>query len=422
MTAFEEFERDLRDALTRLYDPAYEPTQFLWAATGCDPQHGPEQVQAAIIQAIGELEPGPSVPTGARIRRLYEVLRCRYLQKLTQEETARRLAITPRHLRREQQQAVRTLAQHLWKWVQTERPTPEGREGAALEPESDLGAERADWQSQVKLEVASLQRSAPGSVADVSIVIHRVCELAQALASKHGVTMKLGSLPPTLTATIHPSALDQVLLSALTGLVREMSGGEISFCARREGGFIIVDMACAPSTLTGLPNDYLVRELLRAEGGSMEFARDGDGIVLRVTLPALRIAKVLVVDDNADLVHFYRRYTTNTRYEIIHLTGGERVLDEIEASSPDIIVLDVMLPDIDGWELLTHIREHPKGRSIPVIVCSVVREEELAQSLGAASYVAKPVRRQQFLEALDRVLSQVAATETRAHASNAIAC
>jgi len=274
----------------------------------------------------------------------------------------------------------------------------------------------------VKLEVASLERSAPGSVADVSIVIHRVAELAQTLASKHGVRIKLGSLPPTLTATIHPSALDQVLLSALMGLVREVSGGEISFCAREEGGFIIADMTCSPSTLTELPNDYLARELLGPEGGSMEFTRDGDGIVLRVTLPALRKARVLVVDDNADLVHFYRRYATSTRYQIVHLTEGERVLEEVEACPPEIIVLDVMLPDIDGWELLTHIHEHPKGRSIPIIVCSVVREEELALSLGAASYVAKPVRRQQFLEALDRALSQAAATETRAHASNATAC
>jgi len=61
------------------------------------------------------------------------------------------------------------------------------------------------------------------------------------------------------------------------------------------------------------------------------------------------------------------------------------------------------LPDIDGWELLTNLREHPATRSLPVIVCSVVREEELALALGAARYVPKPVRRQEFIQALDQV-------------------
>ena len=64
-----------------------------------------------------------------------------------------------------------------------------------------------------------------------------------------------------------------------------------------------------------------------------------------------------------------------------------------------------MLPDMDGWELLAHLYEHPATRAIPIVVCSVIREEELALELGAAVYVPKPVRHGDLLAALDQALA-----------------
>ena len=59
----------------------------------------------------------------------------------------------------------------------------------------------------------------------------------------------------------------------------------------------------------------------------------------------------------------------------------------------------------DGWELLSHLREHPLMGSTPILVCSVVMEEELALALGADLYLPKPVERQPFIAALDRLIS-----------------
>jgi len=64
--------------------------------------------------------------------------------------------------------------------------------------------------------------------------------------------------------------------------------------------------------------------------------------------------------------------------------------------------LDVMLPGIDGWELLGQLREHPQTSCIPVVVCTILPQEPLALALGAAAFLRKPVSREALLSALDR--------------------
>jgi CheY-like chemotaxis protein len=173
--------------------------------------------------------------------------------------------------------------------------------------------------------------------------------------------------------------------------------------AEQVGDQVKITLTGHGQTIGTLPDDALVRELLDMYGGSAELDADANRLSLDIRLPLAARIKVLVVDDNPDLIHFYQRYVQGTRYQIVPLAEGARTLETIEATRPNVIVLDVMLPDIDGWELLTSLREHPATRSLPIIICSVVREEELALALGAARYIAKPVRRQEFVQALDQV-------------------
>ncbi len=113
MTTIEAVEQSLRDSLPHLYSPTYHLPDVLWVVTSTDPQQGTEAIQTVIIYHIDSLKPSPDVPPNARVRRLYDVLSYRYLQGLTQKETAKRLGITDRHLRREQNEAINLLAQRL---------------------------------------------------------------------------------------------------------------------------------------------------------------------------------------------------------------------------------------------------------------------------------------------------------------------
>lgn len=406
MNSFDEFEKRLQESLKHLYDPIHRPSKIVWDVLDCAPQQGVEAIQNALIQAIEEMKPSPEVPSTARSRRIYNLLSYRFVHDLTQEETAERLGISARHLRREQPEAVYALALHLWeaRCLDSLPPSDLRQESEQSEDALSMGIRSPDWQSQLKQDLSSLQKSAPGTVAPVSEIIHSGIVLANVLALKKGVTLKTDSVQPNLVADIHPSAMRQVLIKATRQLVDYMSFGEITFRAWRDKKRIRIDIVGAPVMVAEPPRNDLVREILAALGGSCDIQVATESISFRIAFPSVDHG-IVVVDDNPDMIHLYQRYAMGTRYHI-YASDGAHLFKTVEAHCPSVIVLDVMLPDTDGWDLLAHLSEHPTTRSIPVVVCSVVREEDLALALGAAGYLSKPVQRHDFIRALERVLDQ----------------
>jgi CheY-like chemotaxis protein/AraC-like DNA-binding protein len=436
MVTFADFEKQLHDALVHLYDPLYQPPDEFFALLRAStvaqsvvsknpPPERAKSFQQILLAAIESLRPDADVPARARSRRIYELLASRYVQELTQEETAERLGITPRHLRREQQQAVLVLAQQLWAEVAPAQPNANLVAASPIDPwlesaaardsitpdgvPSESGDERemeigAAWRTQVQQEVAALQQNDPNTVAEIAPILAHVQMLERRLAESRGVTIGVEPIQEaghaSLAAQMHPSLLRQMVIIAVQKLLACMNGGEIRCRARRRGAVIEIIIEGEPIAGETVDSEFL-RETLATLGGALQIRRTASGQGFYISVPYQVPVNVLVVDDNHDLVHFYRRYTERTRYSIHHVGQGQEVFAQVIAAPPDVIVLDVMLPDMDGWEVLTRLRESPDTSQIPVIICSVIRQKELALALGAALYLPKPVRRQEFLRALD---------------------
>jgi len=295
-------------------------------------------------------------------------------------------------LRREQHDAVRVLAAHLLR-----RQSPAVPQTPPEQPVAPL-----DWRAQVRQDLEALERDTASPAANVAGVLAGVAGLLRDLALRHSVQLRTGDVDESLVVAAHPSALRQVLVTGITALAQRMTAGAIVLNAQAEGNqarvTIVSTPACAPGALPAAE----MTEFLAAHGGRVSVETTGDACALVLELPLPSMVTVLAIDDNTDLVHVYKRYVMGTRYRIATLPSGQGTLEAIVALAPGIIVLDVMLPDVDGWELLTQLHEHPETGAIPVIVCSVVRQEELALALGAAAYLAKPVLREQFVMALEQ--------------------
>ena len=151
------------------------------------------------------------------------------------------------------------------------------------------------------------------------------------------------------------------------------------------------------------------RQLTELCGGELVISEEADTFTMTLRLPAVERLRVLVIDDNADTLQLMQRFVLGTRYALVGTQDPEEAFEMATRHSPHVIVLDVMMPQVDGWRLLGRLRQHPQTASLPVIVCTILAQEELALHLGANSFVRKPVTRQAFLEALDQQ-TQVRAT------------
>jgi CheY-like chemotaxis protein len=113
-----------------------------------------------------------------------------------------------------------------------------------------------------------------------------------------------------------------------------------------------------------------------------------------------RLPMALIVDDDVACVYLWRRYTKESGYHPISTASGKEALELAQRERPSLVVLDVMLPDIQGWEVLQALKADPTTRSIPVLICSGFYEKERSLAEGADGYLQKPVLYDNFVEAL----------------------
>jgi two-component system, OmpR family, response regulator VicR len=114
--------------------------------------------------------------------------------------------------------------------------------------------------------------------------------------------------------------------------------------------------------------------------------------------------KVLVVDDEAAIAETLCDALEVAGYEPIFAGDGCEGLREFEKSSPDLVVSDVMMPGLDGREMVQAIREHPQGREVPIILMSAAHGIADHHEIGHDFFIEKPFNLDVFLEHVKRLL------------------
>jgi CheY-like chemotaxis protein len=109
---------------------------------------------------------------------------------------------------------------------------------------------------------------------------------------------------------------------------------------------------------------------------------------------------VLVVDDDPGARDLLGRYLQRAGYAVITAGGGEEALRLLRATKPDVVMLDLLMPQMDGWAVLAAMKETPALTDIPVVMVSVTDNRDVAISLGVSDYLVKPVGREQLLNSL----------------------
>jgi CheY-like chemotaxis protein len=411
MLTSEHFLKHLRDALNHLYDPDRLRRSPLAIPFGvADRFDTPACLQRILTEAIESLKPAADEPPRSHSRRVYDLLLYRYVQQFSQQEVANQLGMSVRHLRREQRAALEGLAYRLWEQFHLEDKLGED---ADIEPTTQTEVTSpSPTVPTVNEELAWLKDAPPNMSTDPNQALPAVLDLVQPLALRHEIHLETTLVDTLPKLAVHPVALRQILLNLLSVAIRRGSGGRVHISAKPLRWEVKIRVCCTqalPDPKPALDNEGasldIAHRLVNLCGGRLAASTNKGAFDATLALPALEQLPVLVIDDNADTLQLLQRYTAGTRYRLIGTQDPRQALSLTEEFSPQVILLDVMMPQVDGWEVLGRLRQHPLTSHIPTVVCTILAQEELALSLGASAFVRKPVTRQAFLAALDRQIA-----------------
>ena len=120
--------------------------------------------------------------------------------------------------------------------------------------------------------------------------------------------------------------------------------------------------------------------------------------------------KILIVDDEEDILHFLELVLREKGYEVVTASGGHDALTRAQIERPDLVLLDIMMPQMDGWEVLKLLRVDEETAAIPVAMLSARTEaRDRVQGLqeGAIDYICKPFSLQELLGKIEAIFTQL---------------
>jgi CheY-like chemotaxis protein len=384
----EQFIEQVREALENLYDlPALNRHPLAANA----PQSAPSEPQGQrlrreLINTIEALNPSAK-HVGARptANRAYTLLHMHYVGGMTLQEAANQLGVSLRQAYRDLKAGCDGVAELMWF----------NRRGAAAEAD-------AVHVSSLASELARLEANV--TPADLAGLCGAALKAVQRLTAQYGLSVRAELPPAPAVVAVNPAAAQQVLISLLSGAIQAARPETaLTLTLRQDGQVWAFDLTFAPREAKDLVLPAPIMQVIDQMRLSVAQARPTpDQCSVRLSVPAYG-TRVLVVDDNLGLLDLLQRFLPEPRYKVFPASTGADGLSLAGQVQPDVILLDLMMPDLNGWDVLQTLRADPRTREIPVVVCSVVSDPELAYSLGANAVIAKPITREGLLAVLEQL-------------------
>jgi signal transduction histidine kinase/DNA-binding response OmpR family regulator len=262
-------------------------------------------------------------------------------------------------------------------------------------------------------------------------------------AVRHDISLSLDVAPEVDSIEADELRFKQVMLNLLSNAVKfTPDGGEVVVRARVDGPELVVTVSdtgigIAPDDRERIFESFqqggrgvqqqegtglgltLSKRILELLGGRMWLKTEvGVGSTFGFAVPVGTTSKssarsaeqapaggplVVVIEDDRSSLELLTLYLEGVGVEVVGERDGPSGLDTVRRRHPAAVVLDIRLPDMDGWEVLTALKADPVTAEIPVVVVSMLDERGMGFALGAAEYLVKPVSREHVLAALSRV-------------------
>lgn len=388
----EEWTQLVAEAYQSLYDLVQLRTHplasLLFSKTHASPKERGWQLHKELLRLVDELNPGSGAPPFSREWRRYRLMLMRYIEGADPQQIADHLAISRRQYYREHQAAIEAAAALLHSRLPTESSTTE-------EQPDDL----------LQLEVNRLNQQEhtayPGEIVD------GVLSLLHDLSTAAGISIN-NTIPTDrrMAVLISRNVLRQVMLGVLGALLVPGSATSLTLSCESQGQRVHITIAFETPIAVSKSDIHAQLEpynhMLQFGGGTMNpiFTAAGTLSGIQMQMPADTRNTILVIDDNRDMLELYERYLTSTNFQVYYADKASNGLSLARDIKPGIVILDLMMPETDGWEIMKALRAEEGLQDTAIAICSVLQQRELALALGADYFLQKPISETTLLAAV----------------------
>ena len=380
------FEQQLRDCLTHYYDYAFLQRHPFVRLLAADTSGDALQVQSfreVIEQAIESLRPSPDSDPASKQARLYHILVFRYVNQQQVQQVLHRLNLGERQFYRDHNKAIQALGDVLWERIQGADPKP-------------------DNVISIRSEIQRIHSQARPEQVNAQLFLQKALTSIQSLVEQYDAQISLQVDEYALLTANDLAVLRQAIIWIISRLIIEAppcSHFNLSFQNHEVEGVFSFGGAQLPDPPPLMQQETLQNLVQAMEGRIETHPAPGESGQICLYVP-LHKRSVLIIDDNPDAIALFRHYLAGSDYRILTANEGEHALRLAREATPDLIILDVLLPQQDGWEILQHLKNYLPTRHIPVLICSVLDSPELAHVLGADGFLRKPPGESEFLAVL----------------------
>ena len=367
-----------------------------------------ERMRALMLEAIEVLRPSRRPAFGSAESRHYDVLCLHYIEDMPVTRMQEELSIGRRQLHRDLLEAEARLAEVIASRVRATvtRPpslgtlslgsqlsrlplvSPKGHAAAAKDPLSDE---------------LMLLNSQPEPV-DLGELVQSVFRLLQPLAEQLDVRLRrAGETPEGAYALADRAILRQLLVQFIGYAIQAAPHGEVVVSIESQVRQAQIAVRFPSGDTAGQwPGLADARRIALSQQIHADVTANARETAILLRLPGAEVGLVLVVEDNIGAIELYRRSLSPAGWQVEGVSDPRLAFEVAASRKPDVIILDIMMPGLDGWGVLESLAASPETAAIPVIICSVVQDISLGKALGAKAYLRKPVSRGELVAALNQ--------------------
>jgi CheY-like chemotaxis protein len=406
----DQFTSYLRSALHNLYYPDQLRRSPLTEMFGIEEQLNVSSLlQQILIDAIEKLKPGLGEPPQSRSWRIYEVLLYRYTRQFDREVVATQLGISGRQFRREQRTALEALADSLTREyaLETKIPTMGNAETAKETDDTE------DIKESIPEELSWLKDIPNHGPTTLQQVMKDVLNLSRPLTERFAVEINYSQTENIPDVDIPTIPLRHVFLTLLSVAIPQSQGKSLNIFVTSSEKEVLVEIMPERSveqtnemTENSQKSLSVVKQLVQMFSGSFTLFNEANNFSIRLSFSSFVKTPILIIDDNPDAIMLFQRYVSDSHYIVTGVQEPDKAVQAANIYVPKIIFLDLMMPGVDGWEVLNQIRENPLTSAIPVVVVSILPQESLALAMGANAFLQKPISQKDFLDLLNHFFSE----------------